>query len=74
MAIDTIQNDDGRSNKIKGLSLDQKINSLLNTLKEDKTYEKEYGTFVKGMFYGNEQVLDFKEALSQLENLTEFIQ
>lgn len=74
MAIETIQNDDGRSNKIKGLSLGQKISSLLNTLKEDKTYEKEYGTFVKGMFYGNEQVHDFKEAIVQLENLTEFIQ
>jgi len=74
LVIETIQNDDGRSNKIKGLSLEQKISSLLNTLKEDKTYEKEYGTFVKGMFYGNEQVHDFKEAILRLENLTEFIQ
>ncbi|MEP7257525.1 MAG: nucleotidyl transferase AbiEii/AbiGii toxin family protein, partial [Flavitalea sp.] len=74
LAVDTIQNDDGRSNKIKGLSLEQKISSLLNTLKEDKTYEKEYGTFVKGMFYGNEQLHDFKEAITLLGNLTEFIQ
>lgn len=73
LAIETIQNDDDRSDKIKGLNLEQKISNLLHTLKEDKIYEKEYGTFVKGMFYGNDQLHDFKEAKAQLEKLAEFI-
>jgi hypothetical protein len=73
LAIDTIQKDDERSEKIKGLSLEEKVSGSLNRLKEDKIYEKEYGTFVKGMFYGNEQVHEFKEAIVQLENLTGFI-
>jgi len=73
LAVETIQNDDGRSDKMKGLGLDQKINGLLNILKEDKIYEREYGTFVKGMFYGNEQLHDFKEATVQLERLLESI-
>jgi hypothetical protein len=73
LAIETIQNDDDRSDKVKGLTLEQKVSGLLNTLKEDNTYEKEYGTFVKGMFYGNEQLHDFKDAIAQLETLTEFL-
>lgn len=73
LAIETIQNDNDRSDKINGLSLEQKISGLLNTLKEDKIYEKEYGTFVKGMFYGNDQLPDFKAAIGQLEKLAEFI-
>ncbi len=46
-----IAEDDGRCKKIKGFSIEQKFEHVLEIIEKDKEYQNEYELFVKGMSY-----------------------
>ncbi len=70
LAIGTIACDDQRSEKIAGLSIQEKFATVFNILVEDKEYIQEYNRFVKGMSYAPDNTLpSFEQAMEKLRKL-----
>ena len=62
--------DDGRCKKIEGLSIREKFAYVIDLIKQDKEYPREYDRFVKSMSYANiEKMQSFEESLSSVESL-----
>ena len=64
LALGTIEQDDDRCEKIKGLPLNRKIQLLLEILTADADYRTEYTRFVQGMSYATGGVPTYEEAMA----------
>lgn len=69
LAIEMIQQDDYRCDKIEGLPLEEKVRILLNILDSDGEYRTEYARFVQGMSYATGGVPTYEEAMLKLRAL-----
>lgn len=70
LAKKTIEQDDARSERIAGFSLERKFSNLLHILAEDNAYKGEYETFVRGMSYAKtENMPSFTEAVAGVKSL-----
>jgi len=73
LTIEMIGQDDGRSDKITGWSVPQKLEHLMEILTTDREYPAEYTRFVQGMSYAMGGVPDYEEALGKLRMLVDYL-
>lgn len=73
LALGTIEQDDDRCEKIKGLPLNRKIQLLLEILTADADYRIEYTRFVQGMSYAAGGVPTYEEAMAKLKTLLDHL-
>ena len=73
LAIDIIERDDYRCEKIKGRTLDKKFQLLLEILTKDAEYRTEYIRFVQGMSYATGGVPTYDEAVIKLKSLIDHL-
>lgn len=70
LAIEMIDQDDQRSKKIAGLSIEEKFGKMMEIIEREKEYVDEYDRFVKGMSYAaGAKVPSFAEALAKVKLL-----
>ena len=69
----TIEQDDARCGKTKGMSLDKKAQLLLEILMTDTGYRTEYTRFVQGMSYALGGGPTYDEALAKLKKLMDHL-
>jgi hypothetical protein len=73
LAIEMIQRDDDRCEKIAGLSLQKKLHILMDILVSDTEYETEYIRFVQGMSYASGSVPTYEQAMEKLNALIDHL-
>lgn len=74
IVLTTLQQDDGRTEKLTGMTPRQKFSHAINALKVDPEYAKEYTRFVESMSYaGFKDMPDFASALSDFESLVKHV-
>ncbi|HEY4289032.1 MAG TPA: nucleotidyl transferase AbiEii/AbiGii toxin family protein [Puia sp.] len=73
LAITTIEQDGDRCERIKGMTLNQKANLLLEILTANSDYRTEYIRFVQGMSYAAGGVPTFEEAILKLKTLIAYL-
>jgi hypothetical protein len=73
LAIYMIQQDDDRCKKITGLSLEKKLQLLIEILESDTEYRNEYTRFVQGMSYATGVVPTYGQAVTRLKELINHI-
>lgn len=73
LALVTIQQDDDRCEKTKGMPLDKKSQILLEILMMDTDYRAEYTRFVQGMSYASGGGPTYDEALAKLKTLIDHL-
>jgi hypothetical protein len=69
LAIATMQQDENRCERIKGMTLSEKSDLLFEILTVNSDYKNEYIRFVQGMSYAAGSVLSFEEAVFRLKTL-----
>jgi hypothetical protein len=69
LAIATIQQDENRCERIKGMTLNEKGDLLFEILTANSDYKNEYIRFVQGMSFAAGTVPSFEEAMSRLKKL-----
>lgn len=74
LAIQIIESDTNRSETLAELSVQDKLNAVIQILESDPKYPQEYNSFVKQMAYNDEvPIPSFEEAMSKLRLLFEKI-
>jgi hypothetical protein len=74
LVIQTIKSDDLRSARTAGMSIEQKLNLMMNILEGEKEYIQEYDRFVRGMSYApDDNLLTFRQAVGKLRILVNAI-
>lgn len=71
LVIQTIRNDDLRSAKTAGMTIEEKLKLMMDILEKEKEYVQEYERFVHGMSYArSNELLSFQQAMEKLRILT----
>jgi Nucleotidyl transferase AbiEii toxin, Type IV TA system len=73
LAIATIEQDDDRCERTKGMSLNKKTELLFEILTANVDYRTEYTRFVQGMSYASGGVPNYDEAMVKLKLLTDHL-
>ena len=73
LALASIEQDDDRCERTKGMRLSKKTEILFEILTADADYRTEYIRFVQGMSYASGSVPTFEEAMVKLKTLTDHL-